>query len=110
MDATTVDSQTVMIGFNILLGLVAFFGGMVIRDLGQAVKDLRVADEKMAERLSDYAKKDDIRELKDVLRDMKEDERKLFDKVFDKFEALSKELSSKVDRDDCDGCRRLTRP
>lgn len=105
MDAT-VDSQTLMIGFNILLGMVAFFGGMVIRDLSQAVKDLRLADEKMVERLADYAKKDDIRELKDVLRDMKEDERKLFDKVFDKFELLSNELRNKVSRDECEGCQR----
>ena len=94
-----------MIGFNILLGMVAFFGGMVIHDLSQAVKDLRLADEKMVERLADYAKKDDIRELKDVLRDMKEDERKLFDKVFDKFELLSNELHNKVSRDECEGCQ-----
>lgn len=103
---TTVDSQTLMIGFNILLGLVAFFGGMIIRDLSQAVKDLRVADEKMVERLGEYAKKDDIRELKDVLREMKDEERRLFDKVFDKLEQMAKDLSRKVDRDECDGCSR----
>lgn len=93
-----------VLAFNLILGLAAFFGGMVIRDLSQAVKDLRKADQELANKLDGYAKKDDIHEVKLMIREVREEERMMFNRVFDKLEAISDDLRNKVSRDECSTC------
>ena len=48
--------------FNILLGLIAFFGGIVIRGLSDSIKDLRDTHEGLRQELVHYVRKDDYRE------------------------------------------------
>lgn len=45
------EAQYVIIAFNIVTAIAGFFGGMVIRDLSSAVKELRKADTAMLNEL-----------------------------------------------------------
>jgi hypothetical protein len=85
-----------------LLGLVIFFGGMWVRDLAQAVKDLRMEDQKlserqaasdraMSERMSNYVHKDEFREFRI-------EQRELFNQMFEKLDDVKDSLARKVDR------------
>lgn len=85
-----------------LLGLVVFFGGMWVRDLAQAVKELRTEDQKMAERqaiservlserMSNYVHKDEFREFR-------VEQRELFDKMFERMDDIKDSLAKKADR------------
>ena len=64
--------------FNILLGLIAFFGGMVIRGLSDSLKDLREAHESLRSELAHYVRKDDYRE---DITELKQMINKLFDRI-----------------------------
>ena len=64
--------------FNILLGLIAFFGGMVVRGLVDSIKDMRVAHEALRNELSHFVRKDDYREDIGELKAMIS---KLFDRI-----------------------------
>ena len=48
--------------FNVLLGLIAFFGGIVIRGLSDSIKDLRDTHEGLRQELVHYVRKVDYRE------------------------------------------------
>ena len=97
-------TTTEIAGFIIqgLLGLVVFFGGMWVRDLAQAVKELRMEDQKMAERqamservlserMSNYVHKDEFREFR-------VEQRELFDKMFERMDDIKDSLAKKADR------------
>lgn len=97
-------TTTEIAGFIIqgLLGLVVFFGGMWVRDLAQAVKELRMEDQKMSERqatservlserMSNYVHKDEFREFR-------LEQRELFDKMFERMDDIKDSLAKKADR------------
>lgn len=68
--------------FNILLGLIAFFGGIVIRGLADSIKELRAAHEQTIKELGSYVKKDDYRS--DVA-----DLKQMIGRLFDRIDALA---------------------
>ena len=63
---------------NILLVLVAFFGGMVIKGLSDSVKSLQKEDRRLADKFDDYVKKEDFR---DAIAEVKELLQRIFDKL-----------------------------
>lgn len=63
----------------------------MIRDLSTAVSDLRKADEKLSEKLADRVTKDEFRELR-------LEQRELFEKLFDKLDTVRSEVARKADR------------
>lgn len=64
--------------FNVLLGLIAFFGGIVIRGLADSIKDMREAHESLRTELAHYVRKDDYRE---DIADLKQMITRLFDRL-----------------------------
>ena len=85
------DTQLFIWCINGALALAAFFGGMVLKDLSGAVKELRDADERMSERLSNYV-------LKDEFREFRQEQKENFERIFDKLEDLRMQVSAKADR------------
>lgn len=69
--------------FNILLGLIAFFGGLVIRGLSDAIKELRDSHAELQKDLGGYVKKDDYRA--DVT-----DLKQMIGRIFDRLDDLAK--------------------
>lgn len=63
---------------NVLLVLVAFFGGMVIKGLSDSVKSLQKEDRRLADKFDDYVKKEDFR---DAIAEVKELLQRIFDKL-----------------------------
>lgn len=92
----------VLLAINAVIGIASFFGGMVIRDLSAAVKELRDADTAMLNRLANYSTKDEVREIRqeqrDTLREMRDEQRENFNLVFSKLDAVTQALASKADR------------
>lgn len=85
-----------------LMALVVFFGGMWVRDLAQSVKELRIEDQKLADRivasgqnitdkLSGYVQKDEFR-------DFRSEQRELFGQLFDRLDAMRNDIAKKADR------------
>lgn len=64
--------------FNILLGLIAFFGGIVVRSLSDSIKDMREAHEAVRSELAHYVRRDDYRE---DIADLKSMIGRLFDRL-----------------------------
>ena len=94
--------ETLNLIINGLLSLVVFFGGMWVRDLAQAVKDLRMEDQKLydrlahtdkasAERLGSYVHKDEFR-------DFRLEQRDLFRQIIEKLDDVKDSMAKKVDR------------
>lgn len=69
--------------FNILLGLIAFFGGLVIRGLSDAIKEFRDSHAELQKDLGGYVKKDDYRA--DVT-----DLKQMIGRIFDRLDDLAK--------------------
>lgn len=69
--------------FNVLLGLIAFFGGIVIRGLSDALKDNRAAHDKLVSDLVLYVRKDDY---KSDISDLK----KMIERLFDRLDGIHK--------------------
>ena len=82
----------------VLLGLVAFFGGMVIKGLSESIKALQVADKEMAREIAECVKRDDLQELREEHREYRKEQRELFKELFDKLEAIKDDVHNKVDR------------
>lgn len=85
------DTPYIILAFNVVLSVAAFFGGMVIRDLSTAVKELREADERLVDRMGQYAKMDDFREFRAEQRDS-------MTRIFDKLDQVSGSMSTKLDQ------------
>lgn len=64
--------------FNVLLGLIAFFGGIVIRGLSDSMKDLRETHDSLRAELTHYVRKDDYRT---DIADLKQMVGRLFDRI-----------------------------
>lgn len=88
----------ILLGFNILLSLVAFFGGMVIRGLRADVVALRLTDEKLAEKLNDFTHKDDFKDFREEQRRYQDENRAMLTKLFDRLDSMNEKLANKQDR------------
>lgn len=98
----TIDTQYVLLAFNVVFGIAAFFGGMVIKDLSNSVKDLRQADKELTDSLKSYATKDELKdsrtETRDTLREMRDEQRDGFRQVFDLLNDMRNQIATKADR------------
>ena len=90
--------QLVNIAFTVLLGLVAFFGGFVINGMSNAIKELSKADDRLRDKMEGFVRVD-------VLEAWRKEQREISTRIFDKLEQIQRDMSSKVDRADCDRCR-----
>lgn len=79
---------------TVLLALVAFFGGMAIMGLSKAVDSLREADKELAREIGDRVKAEDLRELRQEMRQS-------FAGVFSRLDDLRAQVGEKVSRDEC---------
>lgn len=66
--------------FNVLLGLIAFFGGIVIRGLSDSIKEIRDSHSALQKELGGYVKKDDYR---NDIHDIKQMISRMFDRIDD---------------------------
>jgi len=90
---TTMDSQT---AFNILLSLVAFLGGYVLKTFNDSIKTLQQKDSELADKVQSiqvlvagqYVKRDDMEKLID----------KLSSALFTKLDKIDSKLDSKADK------------
>ena len=96
------EAQYVIIAFNIVLSIASFFGGLFIRDLSSAVKELREADMQMVRNLQGYATKDEVKdarnEQRSTLREMRDEQREMFRQVFEKLDRMNGQIAEKADR------------
>lgn len=90
--------QIINLVITVLLALVAFFGGMTIKGLSDAVGELRKEDKIMRDRFDQFVKVD-------VLEAWRKEQREISSRIFDKLEQIQKELGHKVDRSECRSCR-----
>lgn len=90
--------QIVNLAFTVLLGLVAFFGGLTIKGMSDAIKDLSHADDKLRDKMEGFVRVD-------VLEAWRKEQRELSTRIFDKLEQIQKDIGGKVDRDECATCR-----
>lgn len=69
--------------FNVLLGLIAFFGGIVIRGLSDSIKELHARHDALQKDLGGYVKKDDYRnDIQDI--------KSMIGRLFDRLDDLAK--------------------
>lgn len=85
------DKSDLLLVVNILLGLVAFFGAMVGRNLTEAIKELKLADQMLTNRFDNYVRRDDLADIKQQL-----------SAVFKKLDDIKDSLGNKVSRDECE--------
>lgn len=89
------ETQVISLGFNVLLSLVAFFGGAMLRDLSSAVKELRSADKELAEKIGILGRQaitsEEMRDLRGEMRDG-------FKRIHDRIDEIGKTY---VTRDEC---------
>lgn len=78
--------------FNIVGGIAAFFGGWVVRNIHDAVKDLQIADRQLAEKVASievlvaggYVKRDEFDRAVNA--------------IFVKLDRIDEKISHKMDR------------
>jgi hypothetical protein len=85
----------IIFGVTILLSLIAFFAVIVIKGMLSAIKDLQTAHIQMIRDLGNCVKHDDMR---DLLREIKDNQKEMFTTLFDKLDILRDDLHKKVDR------------
>lgn len=85
------DKNDLLLLVNVLLGVVAFFGAMVGRNLTEAIKELKEADRLLTSRFDNYVRRDDLHDIKQQIGAM-----------FKKLDDIKDSLSTKVNRDECD--------
>lgn len=92
MTATTAISNTelLMIVINSLLGLVAFFGVLVGKNLTEAIKELKRTDKELMEKFDLYVRRDDLQDIKHQLAG-----------IFARLDDIRGTLSDKVSRSEC---------
>jgi hypothetical protein len=89
--------QIISLAINCLLGLVAFFGGMTIKGLSEAIRELRHEDGKLRDKMDGFVKID----MLEIWRKEQREDTKL---IFDKLEQIRRDLVAKVDRSECSRC------
>lgn len=96
------EPQYILVAFNVVLSISAFFGGMVMKDLSSAIKELRKADTELANSLRGYATKEELKDARDeqreTLREMRDEQREMFRQVFEKLDYMRDQIAKKADR------------
>lgn len=85
------DKNDLLLVVNVLLGLVAFFGAMVGRNLTEAIKELKEADRGLQKEFEKYVRRDDLADIKQQIAAM-----------FRKLDDIKDALGSKVTREECE--------
>lgn len=85
------DKNDLLLIVNVLLGLVAFFGAMVGRNLTEAIKELKEADRGLQNEFEKYVRRDDLADIKQQIAAM-----------FRKLDDIKDALGSKVTREECE--------
>jgi len=83
--------EVVIIVFNVLLSLVAFLGGFMIRSMSGAIADLRKANENLTNKMQEYVHKDEFK-------DFRQEQREMFRELIGKVDRINESLGQKVDR------------
>ena len=86
--------QFINLAINVLLALVAFFGGTTIRGLSESIKDLRQEDKALRDRLDGFVKID-------AMESWRRENHELSTRIFEKLEQIQRELGSTVTRTEC---------
>ena len=98
----TIELPVVLLAFNVVFGIAAFFGGVVIRGLLTSVKDLQAGQGQIVKDLGGYATKADVSEVRteqrDTLREMRDEQRQSFSQVFNRLDGLMQQVAQKADR------------
>lgn len=92
------EPQHISIAINVLLALIAFFGGSMVRDLSSAVKELRIADKELYDRISSLGREaithDEIKEIRGEIRDG-------FNRVHERIDEMANKY---VTKEECRRC------
>lgn len=75
---------------EILLGLVAFFGTLIINNLIGAIKELRKADKELGDKFDSYVRRDDLQDIK-----------KQIAGIFERLDDIKDAIGTKVSREEC---------
>jgi hypothetical protein len=77
--------------FNILLGLIAFFGGLWVKSLQNSLAALRTDNEKLRDALKDYALREDVRRADEMTMNK-------LDRIDNKIDTFIDRLNTKADK------------
>lgn len=95
-------AQVLIVVIQILMAIISLIGGALLMSMREAIRELRSADDKLAERLKDYARNDEVREWRRELRDearlAKDEQAALFERLFKKLDDLQEKVANKADR------------
>lgn len=102
MDQAVNTTQYILIGINLLIGLVQLFGGKWMRDVDASQKEnaksIKALDDKMQhqemaliDRLSGYVAKEEFREMRQEMRTG-------FTELFNRIDGLRDKIADKADR------------
>lgn len=102
----TPELQYTLLAFNIVFGLAAFFGGIVLRGILTDVKALQAGYLELIKQLSTFATRTEVKadvsevrtETREALADIGRKQSEGFSKVFDKLDEIQKQVSEKADR------------
>lgn len=83
----------VLLGLNLFFMVIGSFAGFVVSGLREDVKSLRIADEKLADKLSECTKNEDFREFR-------KEQQEMFKQLFEKVDAIKDQVATKEDRRD----------
>lgn len=87
---------------QVLMGLVGFFASRILYEVKSEIEGLRTEDKKIVERLTEYARNEDVREMRKEMREemkeLREDQRQAFSRLFDKLDAMQADVAKKADR------------
>ena len=84
------DKGDLLLVINALLGLVAFFGAIVGKNLTDAIKELKKTDQQLMEKFDRYVRRDDLEDIKRQLAG-----------IFARLDDIRDSLGSKVTREEC---------
>jgi hypothetical protein len=84
------NTEIVISIINALLGLVAFFGVIVGRNLTDAIKELRETDKDLANKFEKYVRRDDLDDIKRQLSG-----------IFERLDDIKDSMGTKVTREEC---------
>lgn len=89
------DKEDLLLIINTLLGVVAFFGAIVGKNLTDAIKELKKTDQQLMEKFDKYVRRDDLDDIKRQLAG-----------IFARLDDIRESLGNKVSREECSTYRR----
>lgn len=89
------DKGDLLLVINALLGMVAFFGALVGKNLTSAIDELKKTDQQLMEKFDKYVRRDDLEDIKRQLAG-----------IFARLDDIRDSLGNKVTREECSTYRR----